>query len=172
MKKDRDPIKFDPLSRALMERQAVDLSEKPKLNLIARVFHEDLVAEDEMAPEGTTKFFTSAKKQGEWGSFSKDRDILAVTMLSQASPNTWAPVVGARIVVTVAPSFVVLDGSTRGDGSTIALPARVFPIETALGQLLHCPIQKGADFRVEVQAPGYEGSLVRLVLHTMRADEV
>lgn len=171
----KDKLKF-PTQDAPIPPGAIDLSQIDKVkNPLAIVLHEDLVDQGPIA-EGTTNFFVSAK-DGEWGTFSKDRDILAVTILAakDAEGTEWAPLVGARVVVrfkTDKPEgFVVLDGSTRGDGTTILLPGRVFPIDTPLGRLLHCPIQKGVQCRTEVTAPGYAGATVRCILHTLRADK-
>jgi hypothetical protein len=163
-----------------MARAIILGEDKVKENPIARIFSEDLVVDDELSAEGSARFFTSTKKGGEWGSFSKDRDILAITVLAPKDRDEspiLEPVVGARAIVRLRlpnkeEGMVVLDACTRGDGTTIPLPSRVFPRQTPLGQLLHCPISKGDDFRVEIHAPGWEGTRVRVVLHTLRADEV
>lgn len=162
----------DPLA------QAVILGDDVPKNPIARVFAEDLVEEKALVSTGATHFFVSRKDGAEWGSFSKDRDVLAISVLAAEDSEgvVWRPLVCVRVVIRLRSDkpegFKVLDGCTRGDGSTIPLPGRVFPVDTPLGRLLHCPIKAKDDVRVEVFAPGFEGARVRVVLHTMRADTV
>lgn len=161
------PPIVDPFAQAVILGGDDD---KPKA--IARVSADDVIEHGVLAYEGPTFFFVGKGK--EWGSFSKSRDVLAISVLrdssNDGSGSSWAPIVGARVVLRFKPNFDVLDLCTRGDGSTIGLPARVFPMDTPLGRMLHCPVMKGDEFRLELEAPGFEPRPVRVVLHTMRAD--
>jgi hypothetical protein len=146
----------------------VDLG-APKPPPAATLRFVDLRVEGSLA-DGSTRFF--AGKDGEWGKFGKARDLLGVTVLVNPDRRgvTWAPLVGASVVLRFKPDFVAIDAYTRGDGTTIPLPVRVVQVPTIFGLFLHCPILPDQEFRIEVAAKGLASALVCVILHTLEAD--
>jgi hypothetical protein len=115
-------------------------------------------------------YFFAGEGPDPWGKFGKDRDILGVTVLAAGKGGGWIPLPMAHVVLRVKPNLPMLDQYTRSDGSTLPLPFLAVPNPTPLGQFLHAPIKAGAEWRLEVEAPGFTTAKVHVILHTNQAD--